>query len=105
MSAIRDLIWDAIRQADHILLSLCIAASLYGIALIYSTTRWKEAFSSFAFKQGVAMIIGIFLYFIVSQFNIQLLMDKWRWVVAGCTLFLLLLLTPWVQAFWETEPG
>lgn len=94
MSAIRDLIWDAIRQADHVLLSLCIAASLYGIALIYSATRWKDAFSSFAFKQGVAMIIGIFLYFIVSQFNIQLLMDKWRWVVAGCTLFLLLLLTP-----------
>lgn len=94
MSAIRDLIWDAIRQADHVLLSLCVAANLYGIALIYSATRWKEAFHSFALKQGVAMLIGIGLYFVVSQFNIQLLMDKWRWVVLGCTLFLLLLRTP-----------
>ena len=94
MSAIRDLIWDAIRQADHVLLSLCVAANLYGIALIYSATRWKEAFHSFPLKQGVAMLIGIGLYFVVSQFNIQLLMDKWRWVVLGCTLFLLLLRTP-----------
>ena len=94
MSAIRDLIWDAIRQADHLLLVLCITANLYGIALIYSATRWKESFQSFPLKQGVAMIIGIVLYFIVSQFNIQLLMDKWRWVVLGCTLFLLLLVTP-----------
>ncbi len=94
MSAIRDLIWDAIRQADHVLLSLCVAANLYGIALIYSATRWKEAFHSFPLKQGVAMFIGIGLYFVVSQFNIQLLMDKWRWVVLGCTLFLLLLRTP-----------
>lgn len=94
MSAIRDLIWDAIRQADHVLLSLCVAANLYGIALIYSATRWKEAFHSFPLKQGIAMLIGIGLYFVVSQFNIQLLMDKWRWVVLGCTLFLLLLRTP-----------
>ena len=94
MSAIRDLIWDAIRQADHVLLTLCVAANLYGIALVYSATRWKEAFHSFALKQGVAMLIGIGLYFVISQFNIQLLMDKWRWVVLGCTLFLLLLRTP-----------
>ena len=94
MSSIRDLIWDAIRQADHVLLSLCVAANLYGIALIYSATRWKEAFHSFPLKQGIAMLIGIGLYFVVSQFNIQLLMDKWRWVVLGCTLFLLLLRTP-----------
>lgn len=94
MSAIRDLIWDAIRQADHVLLTLCITANLYGLALIYSTTRWKEAFHSFPVKQGVAMLIGIGLYFVVSQFNIQLLMDKWRWVVLGCTLFILLLRTP-----------
>ena len=94
MSAIRDLIRDAIGQADHLLLTLCVAANLYGIALIYSATRWKAAFHSFPIKQGVAMVIGIVLYFIVSQFNIELLKDKWRWVMVGCTLLLLLLLSP-----------
>lgn len=94
MSALRDLIWDAIRQADHLLLALCVTANLYGIAMIYSTTRWNVELSSYPIKQGIAMIIGIALYFIISQFNIQLLMDKWRWVVAGCTSFLLLLRTP-----------
>lgn len=105
MSAIRDLIWDAIRQADHMLLTLCVAANLYGIALIYSATRWKVAFHSFPLKAGSGHALGIGLYFVVSQFNIHLLMDKWRWVVLGCTLFLLLLRTPLVPRSWATGPG
>lgn len=88
------------------MLTLCVAANLYGIALIYSATRWKVAFHSFPLKQGVAMLIGIGLYFVVSQFNIHLLMDKWRWVVLGCTLFLLLLQhPPWYRDPGATGPG
>lgn len=94
MSALRDLIWDAIRQADHFLLTLCVTANLFGIAMIYSATRWNTEYHSNPVKQVIAMLIGIALYFIIAQFNIQLLMVKWRWVVAGCTLFLLLLRTP-----------
>ena len=94
MSAIRDLIVDALRQADHVLLGLCLTANLYGLAMIYSATRWKAEYHSMPIKQAVAMCIGIVLYFVVSQFNIQLLVDKWRWVVAGCTFFILLLRTP-----------
>lgn len=106
MSAIRDLIWDAIRQADHMLLTLCVAANLYGIALIYSATRWKVAFHSFPLKQGVAMLIGIGLYFVVSQFNIHLLMDKWRWVVLGCNSFSAAAAhPPWYRDPGATGPG
>lgn len=94
MSAIRDLIVDALRQADHVLLGLCLTANLYGLAMIYSATRWKAEYHSLPIKQAIAMCIGIVLYFVVSQFNIQLLVDKWRWVVAGCTFFILLLRTP-----------
>ena len=94
MSAIRDLIVDALRQADHVLLGLCLTANLYGLAMIYSATRWKAEYHSMPIKQAIAMCIGIVLYFVVSQFNIQLLVDKWRWVVAGCTFFILLLRTP-----------
>lgn len=94
MSAIRDLIVDALRQADHVLLGLCLTANLYGLVMIYSATRWKAEYHSMSIKQAIAMCIGIVLYFVVSQFNIQLLVDKWRWVVAGCTFFILLLRTP-----------
>lgn len=94
MSAIRDLIVDALRQADHVLLGLCLTANLYGLVMIYSATRWKAKYHSMPIKQAIAMCIGIVLYFVVSQFNIQLLVDKWRWVVAGCTFFILLLRTP-----------
>ena len=86
MSAIRDLIEDDLRQADHVLLGLCLTANLYGLAMIYSATRWKAEYHSMPIKQVIAMCIGIVLYFVVSQFNIQLLVDKWRWVVAGCTV-------------------
>ena len=104
MSAIRDLIVDALRQADHVLLGLCLTANLYGLAMIYSATRWKAEYHSMPIKQAIAMCIGIVLYFVVSQFNIQLLVDKWRWVVAGCTVFILLLRTP-LGADIATEHG
>lgn len=94
MSALRDLIVDALKQADHLLLSLCVAANLFGIVLIYSATRWKAIYHSFAFKQAIAMCIGIVLYFVVSQFNIDVLKSKWKWVIVGCTVLILLLLTP-----------
>ena len=55
MSAIRDLIVDALRQADHVLLGLCLTANLYGLAMIYSATRWKAEYHSMPIKQAIAM--------------------------------------------------
>ncbi len=94
MSALRDLILDALKQADHLLLALCCAANLYGIVLIYSATRYKAALHSMAFKQGISMVIGIVLYFAVSQFNIDVFRTHWKQVIAGCTVLVLLLRTP-----------
>lgn len=94
MSALRDLIFDAIRQADKKLLALCVTANLFGILLIYSATRYRPAFHSFPIKQGIAMVIGIVGYFAVSQLNLDVLRKKWRWVMVFCTLLILLLKTP-----------
>lgn len=105
MSAIRDLIVDALRQADHVLLGLCLTANLYGLAMIYSATRWKAEYHSMPIKQVIAMCIGIVLYFVVSQFNIQLLVDKaagW-WLDApslSCSCAL-----PWGRTSAATEHG
>lgn len=94
MSALRDLVLDAWKQADHILLVLCIAASSYGIVLIYSATQFKTAFHSFAMKQGIAMCIGIVCYFVVSQFNIDVLRTHWKLTAAFSTALILAILTP-----------
>lgn len=94
MSALRDLVLDAWKQADHILLMLCIAASSYGIVLIYSATRYKAVFHSFAMKQAICMCIGIVCYFVVSQFNIDVLRTHWKLLTAFCTALILALVTP-----------
>ncbi|MCC8076479.1 MAG: FtsW/RodA/SpoVE family cell cycle protein [Clostridiales bacterium] len=92
MSALRDLVLDALKQADHILLSLCVAANLFGIVLIYSATRYRASLHSSAAKQAIAMCIGIVLYFVVSQLDLEMICSKWKWLLAGATIFLLLLI-------------
>ncbi len=94
MSAIRDLVVDAWKQADHLLLALCVAANLFGIALVYSASQWKESMRSCPPKQAIAMVLGIILYFVVSQLNIDIVKDHWKVCVGISTFLVLLLLVP-----------
>lgn len=94
MSAIRDLIVDAWKQADHLLLALCVAANLFGIVLIYSASQWKDTMKSCPTKQIIAMVLGIVLYFVVSQLNIDTVKTHWKLCVGFSTFLVLLLLVP-----------
>lgn len=94
MSALRDLILDAFKQADKILLALCVAASSYGVILIYSASRYKTVLHGMPFKQAIMMCAGIVLYFAVSQFNIDILRQKWKLVTFGSFVLMALLKTP-----------
>lgn len=96
MSALRDLVRDALVQADHLLLALCVAVNLMGIALIYSATRYDASLASYPIKQVIAMGIGIVLFFLLSQLDIDMLLSKWPWVLAGSLLFLAILAIPGV---------
>lgn len=96
MSALRDLIADAWKQADHILLGLCVAANLFGIVLIYSASQWKDSMKSCPSKQAFAMVLGIFLYFVVSQVNIDVIRTHWKLAVGFSTFLIFLLLVPFV---------
>lgn len=94
MSALRDLVWDAIKQADKILLALCIAASSYGIILLYSASRYKVILHKMPVKQAVFMLVGIVVYFAVSQFNIDVLRQKWKFTLFLSFFIMALLKTP-----------
>ncbi|MGM9536805.1 MAG: FtsW/RodA/SpoVE family cell cycle protein [Candidatus Onthomonas sp.] len=96
LSAIRDFIRDAFAQADHILLTLCIAVNLFGIALIYSATRYDAALHSYPIKQAAAMVIGIVLFFLLSQLDMDMVLSKWPWLFAASALFIALLAVPGV---------
>ena len=96
LSSIRDFIRDAFFQADHLLLALCVAVNLFGIALIYSATRYDASLHSYPVKQAIAMVIGIVLFFLLSQLDMDMVLSKWPWLFAASALFIALLAVPGV---------
>ena len=90
---IKESIIEVIQGADLILLGLCCTASLYGIAMIFSATRYNED-NRKVLVQTAALLIGIVVYFAISMIDLELLMKRWKWIAAFNAGFILLLLTP-----------
>ena len=93
LKRIKDSIIEVIQGADLILLGLCCTASLYGIAMIFSATRYNED-NRKVLVQTAALLIGIVVYFAISMIDLELLMKRWKWIAAFNAGFILLLLTP-----------
>ena len=84
---------DFFQQADLVLLALCCTATLYGILLIFSATRYLGS-NKLVVVQFVAMLLGICMYITFSMVDLEVLMKRWKWVLAFNILFILLLRTP-----------
>ncbi|MCL2662393.1 MAG: FtsW/RodA/SpoVE family cell cycle protein [Oscillospiraceae bacterium] len=67
-----------LRDADILLLMLCIASSVYGIILIRSITGNVLPYRGEANVQIGAMVIGIFLFILFSYIDIDIIADKSR---------------------------
>ena len=93
LKRIKESIIEVIQGADLILLGLCCTASLYGIAMIFSATRYNED-NRKVLVQTAALLIGIVVYFAISMIDLELLMKRWKWIAAFNAGFILLLLTP-----------
>lgn len=93
-SAIR----DYIRRADHVLFALCLGASLFGLALIYSATRYDPALHNYPAKQAVFIAMGVVLYVIFSLVDIEFILERsWKYLfLAG--VFIILLIIPFGKA-------
>ena len=79
---IRDLFSDVARQADLVLLALCSAASLFGILMIYSATRYMHT-SRLVLVQAASLVIGVVLYLLMSQIDLNELVKYWKWIFRG----------------------
>ena len=79
MSRLTDFLREFARRGDTVLLALCTAASLYGIALIYSATRYLDTMSYF-YKQAAFICVGVVLYVVATFVDIEFLLEKWWWV-------------------------
>ncbi len=93
MGRTREFLHDLTRQSDLVLLALCTASTLYGMALIASATHFRGTFKYVA-VQGLGLLIGFVLYFAFSSLDIFELAKKWKWILGFNVGFILLLLTP-----------
>ena len=79
------------RHGDLLLLLFCVIASLFGLLIIASTTRFSGS-SRFLVVQGVALILGVMLYIAISLLDIEIVAEHWLLLWLFNTLFMLLLL-------------
>ncbi len=93
LSRLKAILADFFQQADLVLLSLCSAATLFGIVLIYSATRYKQD-NRYVIVQTAALLLGVCVYIAFSMVDLEILMKKWKWVLGFNVGFILLLLTP-----------
>lgn len=94
MGRIRDFFIDLPRQVDVVLLLLCCAANGYGLLMVYSATRYMQS-NRYVLVQGVAMVLGIILYFLVSLLDISAIAKKgWKWMCLVSAVMIGLLRTP-----------
>lgn len=82
------------RKGDLLLLSLCLAASGFGLALIYSATRYNENNTAIVI-QLIGILLGVVVYMLLTFVDFQLFTEKkWRLMLVLSVILLLLLLTP-----------
>ncbi|MBR2521290.1 MAG: FtsW/RodA/SpoVE family cell cycle protein [Oscillospiraceae bacterium] len=89
-------IWSSVKRylknGDTLLLSLCIAASVFGILIIASATKSMEDSSHFVVVQSAALVIGVIVFVIFSLIDIDLLCDRWKLLLLFNTVFIAILL-------------
>ena len=88
----RDFFTDILRQTDLVLLALCAAASLFGILMVASATRYMHTWRLVA-VQSAALLLGVILYLLVSQVDLNDLSKYWKWIFLTGIIFILLLLS------------
>ena len=89
-----DGISDMFRQSDLLLLLFCIIASGFGMLMIASATNYLDTWR-YVLIQGVATVLGIILYFLISSLDLAEITKKgWKWMLLFNVVFILLLLTP-----------
>ena len=89
----RDFFSDMLRQTDLVLLALCAAASLFGVLMVASATHYMHTWRLVK-VQSVALLLGVVLYLLVSQIDLNELTKYWKWIFLAGVAFILLLVTP-----------
>ena len=94
LSWLSDSVREFFRKGDILLLTLCLAASGYGLILIYSATRWSDDNRS-VIVQTAAIAMGVMVYILLSSVDIELFTEKsWKLLLAFNVIINLMVRTP-----------
>lgn len=97
MSTLFSPVREFFKKGDVLLLVLCLAASGFGLALIFSATQYfgETRWMRFVFVQFAAICLGTAAYMLLTFVDFQLFVEKrWKFLLAFNFIFILLLLTP-----------
>ncbi len=78
------------KRADMLLFSLCLISSIFGIVVISSATASYNT-SKYVLVQCLALILGIFLFVLLTVIDLDILADKWPLLLAFAVSFILIL--------------
>lgn len=94
MSWLTDSLREFARKGDILLLSLCTAASLFGLLLIFSATRYLGGYRN-VIVQLAAIALGVIVYIFLSAVDIELITEKsWKLLLFFNLIFVMLTRTP-----------
>lgn len=96
LNRLKAILTDFIQQADLVLLVLCWIATLYGIVLVFSATRYMapETGTRRMIIQSAGLLMGTCFYIFFSMLDLESVTRKWKWVLAFNVIFICLLRTP-----------
>ena len=75
------------READMLLFCLCLAASLFGMLLVFSAVQTSSHPLRYVMVQGAALLIGAVLFILFSVLDIYDLSDYWKLILVFNLLF------------------
>lgn len=81
------------RKGDVILLVLCVFAAAFGCLMIASATSYTGTLRN-VYVQGIAIVIGVVVYILVSSFDVGFLCEHRGWMTLFNVAMIALLLTP-----------
>jgi rod shape determining protein RodA len=76
------------KEADMFLLSVCLAASVFGLILIASATMSFSGTTRYIIVQAVGIFLGILLFIAFSLIDIYDLSEYWKFILVFNVLFI-----------------
>ena len=90
MKRLGKLTGNYLRMADMPLMLLCVAAAVFGMVIIFSATRSYEN-GRYMPVQAFALVLGLVFFVVFSLIDVDILTDRWYFLV-GFNLLLLVAL-------------